>query len=445
MNVTAKNHDEVSALLTVTLEKKDYANEVEKRLQKYAKSAKVPGFRKGKVPLSLVKRQYEAGIAFEEINKKVSTALNDYVKENNIKLMGQPIPRPTENLDHNAEQLSVSFEIGFEPQLSIDISKYKAPFYRVRPSDKEVDQSVRNMQRRFADKQVVETIHDESHVEAEVTLTSMHNEEKGHVHLPKNIEVSKEQKEAFKLLKAGKVGEVIKFSAEVLGKNQELAKELGISWEEVAHMKKDESVEVRIKEIYVLKLHEVNQELFDKVYGEGIVKSEEELKEKIKVELEDYFKFNSEAYFFNKILEDIIAEQEVKLPEEFLAKWLLSSNENVKTEEEAKEILEKEKEQLKYQIIEGKLIDDHKISIDYVEVMEQAKVAVKNQLVMYGMHNLSDEEIEKYAVEMLKQEEQVRKISSDVKRNKLKAMVLKHAEREYKEVSHEDFLEILKK
>ena len=124
MNVTATNHDEVSALLTVTLDKADYKDKVEKQLINYAKNAQVPGFRKGKVPLSMVRKQYEAGIAFEEINKQVSDALNNYINENNLRLVGQPVPNPVNELDYNAEQLSVEFEVGYEPNFTIDLAKY---------------------------------------------------------------------------------------------------------------------------------------------------------------------------------------------------------------------------------------------------------------------------------------------------------------------------------
>ncbi len=150
MNVTAQNHDEVSALLTVTLDKSDYKDKVEKQLHHYAKNAQVPGFRKGKVPLSMVRRQYEAGITFEEVNKQVSEALNSYVNENKLRLVGQPVPQPVESLDFNADQISVGFEVGYEPNFTIDLSKYEAPHYKVEASDKEINTSIENMQKIFA-------------------------------------------------------------------------------------------------------------------------------------------------------------------------------------------------------------------------------------------------------------------------------------------------------
>ena len=164
MNVTRTNHDEVSALLTVTLNKSDYKDKVEKTLINYAKNATVPGFRKGKVPLSMVKKQYEAGIAFEEINKQISEALNNYVTENNLKLVGQPVPVPMNELDYNADEISVGFEIGYEPEFSIDLSSYEAPHYNVEASEKEINKSIENMQKRFADKDAQEKITKDSYV-----------------------------------------------------------------------------------------------------------------------------------------------------------------------------------------------------------------------------------------------------------------------------------------
>ena len=141
MNVTATKHDDVSALLTVTLDKSDYKDQVEKQLINYAKNAQVPGFRKGKVPLSMVRKQYEAGIAFEEINKQVSDSLNNHINENNLRLVGQPVPQPVDDFNHNAEQLSVAFEVGYEPNFTVDLSKYEAPHYKVKHLAKKSDKA----------------------------------------------------------------------------------------------------------------------------------------------------------------------------------------------------------------------------------------------------------------------------------------------------------------
>ena len=444
MNVTATNHDEVSALLTVTLEKSDYKEKVEKQLINYAKNAQVPGFRKGKVPLSMVRKQYEAGIAYEEINKQISEALNNYVAENKLRLVGQPVPQPVNDFNHNADSLSVAFEVGYEPEFTVDLTQYEAPHYKVEASEKEISTSVENMQKRFAERVPEEKIGKDSYVALEVSQVVEADAEGEHHHQPKNVTVSKEQKEAYDLVKKLKKDESVKVSKEDLQAKEELAKQLGFSKEEVEHLHHDE-LEVKVKDFYGLDLAELNQDLFDKVYGEGTVKSEDELKAKVKSELDEYFQQNADVHFVNKILAQINEKEEVKLPETFLTKWLMFSNENITSEEQAKEILEAEKNVLKYQILEGKLMNDNEIKLEYSDVLGQAEQLVRNQLAIYGIHHLSDEEIQKYAVEMLKDQEQVRQISSEVAMAKLKDVILEKASKKETKISHDEFLEELKK
>ena len=258
MNVTATNHDEVSALLTVTLDKSDYKEKVEKQLINYAKNAQVPGFRKGKVPLSMVRKQYEAGIAFEEINKQVSEGLNNYVTENKLRLVGQPVPQPVEEMDHNAEQLSVSFEVGYEPDFTIDLAKYEAPHFKVEASEKEINQSIENMQKRFAEQVPQDAIADDSTVALEISQVIEEGAEGEHNHAPKNITIDITRKVAFELVKSLKKDESVKVSKADLAKNEELAKELSFTQEEVEHLHHDQ-IEVTVKDFFKLNLAELNQ------------------------------------------------------------------------------------------------------------------------------------------------------------------------------------------
>lgn len=444
MNVTAKNHDEVSALLTVTLDKSDYKDNVEKQLHHYAKNAQLSGFRKGKVPLSMVRRQYEVPATFDEINRQVGEAINNYVNENKLRLVGQPVPVPVDNLDINADAISLDFEVGYEPNFTIDIAKYEAPHYKVEASDKEINQSIENMQKRFAEREEQEKATKDSFIALTVSQIVEENAEGEHNHPPKFVTLSKEQKEAFELVKKLKKEGTLKITKTELSEKEDLAKELNFSKEEVEQLHHEE-LEIKVVDIYKLNNHELNQELFDKVYGEGNIKSEEELKAKVKTELDEYFQQNADVYFVNKVLEQINEKQEVQLPEAFLIKWLMFSNQNIQSEEQAKEIFEAEKNQIKFQIIESKLMTDNDIKIDYTDVLNQAVQLVKNQLAIYGIHHLSDEEIQKYAVEMLKDQEQVRQISSEVAMAKLKDVILEKATKKETKISHDEFLEVIKK
>lgn len=444
MNVTAKNHDEVSALLTVTVDKADYKENVDKQLHHYAKNAQVPGFRKGKVPMGMVRKQYEAPVSFEEINKVVSEALNNYVSEKKLRLVGQPVPVPVDDIDLKAEQISVEFEVGYEPEFSIDLSSYSAPHYEVEASEKEISQSIENMQKRFAERKAEEKIGKDSYVALSVSQVVEEGAEGEHNHAPKTVTANNETKELFDKVKKLKVGETLKINKSEVLENEELAKQLGFSKEEAEHLHHDE-LEVKVNDIYSLELHELNQELFDKVYGEGNIKSEEELKDKVKTELDEYFQQNADIHFVNKILEQVNKNQEVQLPEAFLVKWLMFSNQNIQSEEAAKEVLENEKEIVKSQIIEGRLMSENDIQIEYSDLLAQSEQTVRNQLAMYGIHHLPDEEIQKYAAQMLNDQEQIRQISSEVGMAKLKDVILEKSKKEATKISHDEFLEELKK
>ncbi|MCT4287609.1 trigger factor [Elizabethkingia anophelis] len=444
MKITNKNHDEVSALLTVTLDKSDYKEKVEKTLLNYAKNANIPGFRKGKAPLSLIRRQYEAGVAYEEINKQVSDALNNYINENNLRLVGQPVPQPVEELDYNNDNVTVAFEVGYEPQITIDLAKYEAPHYKVEASEKEINQSIENMQKRFAERVPQEKMNKDSYIALQIEQVVEEDAEGEHHHAPKNVTINKDNKEVYAVVKGKKVDENVIVTKEDLQKDETLAKELGFAQGEVEHLHHNE-VKVTVKEIYSLDLAELNQELFDKVYGNDNIKSEEELKNKVKEELDEYFQQNADVHYVNKMLEQIVEKEEIQLPETFLIKWLMFNNQNIQSEEQAKEILENEKAQLKYQIIEGKLMNDNDVKIDYADILAQSEQLVRNQLAIYGIHHLSDEEVQKYAVEMLKDQEQVRQISSEVAMAKLKDTILEKGGKKEEVISHDQFMEELKK
>ncbi|AQX50353.1 trigger factor [Elizabethkingia anophelis] len=444
MKITNKNHDEVSALLTVTLDKSDYKEKVEKTLLNYAKNANIPGFRKGKAPLSLIRRQYEAGVAYEEINKQVSDALNNYINENNLRLVGQPVPQPVEELDYNNDNVTVAFEVGYEPQITIDLAKYEAPHYKVEASEKEINQSIENMQKRFAERVPQEKMNKDSYIALQIEQVVEEDAEGEHHHAPKNVTINKDNKEVYAVVKGKKVDESVIVTKEDLQKDETLAKELGFAQGEVEHLHHNE-VKVTVKEIYSLDLAELNQELFDKVYGKDNIKSEEELKNKVKEELDEYFQQNADVHYVNKMLEQIVEKEEIQLPETFLIKWLMFNNQNIQSEEQAKEILENEKAQLKYQIIEGKLMNDNDVKIDYADILAQSEQLVRNQLAIYGIHHLSDEEVQKYAVEMLKDQEQVRQISSEVAMAKLKDTILEKGGKKEEVISHDQFMEELKK
>ncbi|MDO4763676.1 MAG: trigger factor [Flavobacteriaceae bacterium] len=438
MNVTRTNHDDVSALLTITLNKADYKEKVDSALNSYAKRATIPGFRKGKAPMSLIRKQYEEAVTLEEVNKQVSETLNKYVADNNLRLLGQPIPQETQTLDFNAEEVSVNFEIGFEPEFDIDLSKYSAEYYKVEAGDKEVQKSIGNMQKRFAEKVTKNKATKKSHIN--FTVSEIVEEGATPIHRPKRLSAVEENKAAFSFLKELKAGESKEVSIEELTANEnELAKEFGFHDVEITHFK-NEKFEVKIDEIFELKDAELNQDLFDKIYGKDEIKSEEELKARVKSELDDFFQQNSEAVFVNQILEQIYKEDFLIIPDTFLTKWVMYSNPDIKDEEQAKQIIENERAFLKTQMVENKLRTAHNIQYDFEEVLSHAKLSFRNQLMSHGVHHIGDEELHRYVLEMLRDREQMRRYSSEVLLVKIRSVVLEKASKKEKELSYDEFM-----
>ena len=439
MNVTRTNHDEVSALLTVTLNKSDYKDKVEKTLINYAKNATVPGFRKGKVPLSMVKKQYEAGIAFEEINKQISEALNNYVTENNLKLVGQPVPVPMNELDYNADEISVGFEIGYEPEFSIDLSSYEAPHYNVEASEKEINKSIENMQKRFADKDAQEKITKDSYVALSIAQVVEADAEGEHNHAPNQVTVSAEQKEGFALVKGSKVGDVIKLTKTQLTENEDLAKDLSYDAHELGHIH-HEDLEATVVEIFKLNLAELNQELFDKLFGPGIISSIEELKAKIKEDAETQFAQQADQKFLNDVTESLIENTKFDLPASFLKKWMKTMGETPLTDEQIEEEYAKAEKGLRFQLIEGRVMADNKMQITFEDLKAHTAEIIKKQMAQFGQLNPSDEEVAGIVARVMGNQDEVKRLSEQVMSEKMLGLYKEKVSAKTKEVNYEQFI-----
>ncbi len=441
MNITATQHDDVSALVNINLDKADYKEKIDKTLINYAKTAQMPGFRKGKVPLSIVKRKYEAGVAFEEINKIISDALNQYITDNKLRLIGRPVPVPSNELNYEADSLQVGFEIGYEPEIEIEVEKFSATHYVVEASDKEVAKSIENMQKRFATQEAQDTITDESFVTLTINKT---DEETAENEEPLQLLIGKEKfPHIFGLIQDLKMNEKKEISIQEILDSEELSKEFSLPSKITDSP--DGTILVEVSDFHKAIPAEINQDLFDKVYGKDVITSEENLKERVKTELDEYFQQSADVLFVNKVIEKIVKETEVKLPEEFLVKWLIFSKEGTISEDNAREILAKEKEIIKAQIIEGMLLNSNGIQLEFEDVLQQAELMIKNQLAMYGMHDLPEEEVRKYAVEHLKDEERAQQMGKEVAMMKLKEAIMEKAQKEDQVVSHDEFQKIIKK
>ncbi|MCF1421601.1 trigger factor [Mangrovimonas futianensis] len=435
MNITRENIDELNAVVKVDIEKSDYSDKVEKILSDYRKTASVPGFRKGHVPMGMVKKQYGKAVLVDEVNKLLQDALNKYLTEEKLDVLGHPLPKPQDNLDWDAEQLSFEFELGLAPEFSVDLSPKKAiTHYTIVADDKMIDEQVESIQKQYGKLVSQEEVSKDSEVTGVYS-----NEEKG---IENRVTLTLDKfkgKATEKKFIGAKVGDVITLKTKGLySDDHELMHALKVSHDEVHDL--DIEVNFTISEINNRELADLDQDLFDKLFGKDVVKSVTELKEKIKEDAEKQFKQQADQKLLNDVTEYLVDSTKFELPAEFLQKWIQTSGEQPLDEVQAKEEYEKSEKGLRYQLIEGKLVGDNNIQVTMEDVTGHTKEMIKAQMAQFGQMNPSEEELDGIASRVLTNQEEVRRISEQIISQKLLSFYKENVKLKEKEVTYENFV-----
>jgi trigger factor len=444
MNITRENVDDLNALLTIKIEKNDYEDKVETVLKDYRKKANIKGFRPGMVPIGLIKKLYGKAVRVDEINKVVTENIQKYLLDEKLEILGDPMPRNDlhENIDFdNQDDFSFSFEIGLAPAINIDFSeKDKVTSYEIAVDDKMKNDYRDNYSRRYGDLRKAEEIAEKDIVKGSVAAIDENGnarEEGPSVDMTSigiDIISDKDIKESFI---GKKEGETIDFDLRKAYPNDtEIAGLLNIKKEEAT--KVEGNFRITVKEISRFYPAEVNQELFNKVYGEGVVNSEEEFMKKIEEEIASNLKKESEYKLMLDIKDLALNKTDIKLPEEFLKKWLLSVNENTTAEQIDKEF-ESFRKDLKWQLIRNKIARENEVKISEEELLQEAANITRYQFQQYGLFYATDEQINNYAKETLKREEDAKRIADKVLEDKVISIIRDKISKEEKTVSAEEF------
>ncbi len=435
MNITRENIDALNAVVKVDIEKKDYSDKVEKILSDYRKTANIPGFRKGHVPMVMVKKQYGKAVLVDEVNKLLQEALNKYLTEEKLDVLGNPLPKPQDDLDWDADTFSFEFELGLAPEFEVKLKSKKAiTHYNIVADKKMIDDQVINMQKQYGklisqkvvdkDSEIVGTFkNEEKEIENSVTLT-----------LDKFKSKSTEKK-----FIGSKVGDNIELKTKGLYKDDhDLIHALKVSHDDAHGL--DVIVSFTISEINKRELADLDQELFDKLFGKDAIKSVTELKNKIKEDAEKQFVQQSDQKLLNDITENLVESTKFDLPSEFLQKWIQNSGEKPLDENEAKEEYEKSEKGLRYQLIEGKLMQDNDIKVDFEDVKKSATDMIKVQMAQFGQMNPTEKELDDITARVLSNQDEVKRISEQVVSQKLLALYKEKANLKTKEVTYENFV-----
>ncbi|MGE6354166.1 trigger factor [Flavobacterium sp. NPDC079362] len=424
----------VNETIVMTVVHMDYKGQVAKRINEKMPLATVKGFRKGQVPKDLVEKQYGKSIKQEEVQKVVDLALERFVQSERLNLLGTPLAKENENFDWDAEELTFEYEIGLVPNFEIDLeAKNDIVKYIVTADDKLIDGQVERIQKQFG-KAIPQEV-----VSADSDLTgTFSNEEKG-ISNTTTISLSTFNKTAADKFIGKKVGDVVTVSTKGLfADDHQLMDYLKVGHDDVHGL--DVEVNFTIEAINGAELAELNQELFDKLFGEGKVASLEDLKAKIKEDAEAQFAQQADQKLLLDVQDFLIENTKFDLPAEFLKKWLQTVGEKKLSPEEAEVEYARSEKGLRFQLIEGKAMAQSNIQITFEDLKAFTTNAIKQQMAQFGQTNPTDEEVQGIVARVLSNQEEVKRLSEQVVAEKLLEVFKEKANPATKEVTYEEFI-----
>jgi len=444
MNIVRKDLDQNNAVVTLLIEKADYTEQVDKKLREARKKANIPGFRPGMVPAGLIKKMYGKQMVAEEINKMVSDSLYNYIRENDVNVLGEPLPNVTEQkaIDFDTqEDFEFVFDLGIAPEFDVELTKKdKVKFYTITVSDEMIENQVKSYTGRYGKYIQEDVVEEKDMLKGELLeMADGKVNESGIKAQDATLTAAYMKDDAQKALFVGaKKGDIIIFNPTTAFENEtEISSMLKISKEAAKEITSDFQLKIES----ITRYHEsaIDQELFDKVYGEGVVKSEEEFRAKIKENIQENLAADSE-YKFGVDAQKMLVEKynDLAFPEEFLKRWVLSSNENI-TPETLEEDFPKMIENLKWQLIKNKLEKANNVKVEKEDIDGYARKMAKAQFAQYGMIGMDDEIIANYAKDMMKKEETFRNIMDKVSEEKVLAAIKDSVKLDTKEITIEEF------
>ncbi|PKP18231.1 MAG: trigger factor [Bacteroidetes bacterium HGW-Bacteroidetes-23] len=435
MNITRTNVDALNAVVTVAVSKNDYASKVEKVLADYRKNASIPGFRKGAVPMSLIQKQYGKAVLLEEVNKVLQENLNNYLVEEKLDILGNPLPKVTEDFDWEKEDFTFDFELGLAPEFSVDLAaKNNITSFKIIADDKMLNDQVERIQKQYGKLISKDTV--EEGDDLNVTFTNEANGINNTASI--SLDVFKDKKATKKFI-GKKVGDVVEIGTKGLfDDDHKLMDYLKVDHDLVHGL--DIEVSAKIEGITTSEKAELNQELFDKLFGEGNVSSVEEVKAKIKEDAEKQFTQQADQKFLNDVTEFLLESTKFDLPSEFLIKWLQNAGEKPLTEEEAREEFAKSERGLRYQLIEGKIMTENNLQITFEDLKAFTSELIKKQMAQFGQMNPTQEDIDGIVARVLSNQDEVKRLSEQVMSEKMLGLFKEKVKAKSKEVSYEQFV-----
>ena len=449
MIVTRENVDAVNAILKVEIIPADYQNKVKAGLDKHRASMKMTGFRPGHVPMTIVQQKHGQKVLTDVLNKIVNENLYNFINENKIEILGNPIPSdkiPVKGNFNKPDHFEFTFEIGISPEINISISeKSKYDFVTVKIDDTLIAKQIEDLRRRYGKLISSSTVGETDLILAQFAeLKTDETILEGGILHSSTISMEFIEDDKIKKELLGKaIGEkVIVTPASVSRGGKDTAAMLGIKEEELSSI--SEKFQLTINEIKHMEMAELSQELFDRLFGEGNIKSEIELKSKIEEDLKKMFVNDSDRLLARSIFEDLILNTKIELPDAFLKRWIRLSNDKPILPEQIEAEYEGYAKNLKWQLIQGVIFKSNNLKLDNQEIIDFTKNILKSNFAQYGMPAPEDKELTETAIGLLSKKEESTQILEMIADQKITEYFKNTVKLNEKEVSYDSFIELAK-
>jgi trigger factor len=444
MDITRENIDDLNALLKVKIVKADYAEKVENVLKDYRKKANIKGFRPGMVPIGVIRKMYGNAVKIDEINKTVSEKIHKYLTDEKINILGDPLPKKDEHENINFElqdDFSFTFELGLAPVFELGISKKnKVSAYNIAIDEKMKNDQAANYARRFGEFRKADISEEKDILKGRITAVDNEGNPRteGATNEESTLSVDIIKDDELKKLFIGKnINDSVDFDIKKAFPNEnEIAGLLKKKKEEVKNV--EGNFRFTITEITRFHHAEINQELFNRIYGEGVVNSEEEFMNKIEEEITSSLKHESDYRLMQDVKKLTVDKTDLSLPEDFLKRWLLRVNENT-TDEEIEKEFDSFRKDLKWQLIKNKVAKDNEVKITEEEMQQEAEKVTRFQFRQYGLFYATDEQISNYARETLKKKDDAKRIADKILEDKVFGLLKELVKIEDKNITVEEF------
>lgn len=440
MKVNVQKQDDLNAVLTVSIEESDYREKVDKTLKDYRRKANIPGFRPGHVPAGLIKKQFGKSVLIEEVNHILQHAVFDHIREENLDILGNPMPVEQTDIDWDSQtEFQFDYELGLAPEFEVKINgRTKVPYQKVIADTEMVDRYVADYARRFGTMSYPEAIEEHAIIKGSFVEVDKKDQaiEDG-ISVETTIALEAFTDKAVKAAEGKKVGDTLVLDKKSFKDDFRLEGILQVDAEQLKAS--TNRFTVSITELSKLQPAELNQELFDKVFGEGIVESEDDFRARIKADAERVFVGDSDRKFYQDVRDKLLDKTKFDLPETFLKKWMKTATEEPMSEEEIEEKFPQMKEDMRWQIIENRVIREAEIKVEREELVEFTKQMVLQQMAQYGQFP-EGLDLDQIANNVLGNQEEAQRINDQLFQQKLMEHFKSSLKVEEKEVSYEEFV-----